>query len=131
MRTKRLTSAIVLVLVTLMALPRGAHAQATVGPGIWRAFADRIQPGTTLKIRLIDGKRFKATLLQVSPEGMTVQAKTRVPVPPQMVSFAEVASLEVDTGKGASMAKAVAIGAGVAAGAFFGLMAIMFAIWGD
>ena len=130
MTKKRFTSAAVLVLIMLMVWPKEAHAQV-VGPEIWRAFAEKIDTGATLKVRLVNGKRFKATLLQVSPNGMTVQPKTRVPVPPQVVTFADIASLEVDTGKGASMAKAVAIGAAVAAGAFFSLMAMTFAIWGD
>lgn len=125
----RMISVIALLLVALLAAPR-AYAQATVaGPEIWRSFATRIEPGKTLKVRLTSGQRFKATLLQVSDGGLTVQPKTRAPVPPQIVPFADVASLEIDTGKGANVGKAIAIGAGVAAGAFFGLMALMFAAW--
>jgi hypothetical protein len=124
------TSAAVLVLVTLMAWPKEALAQV-VGPEIWRAFAEKVDTGATLKVRLVNGKRFKATLLQVSADGMTVQPKTRVPVTPEVVRFTDIASLEIDSGKGASMAKAVAVGAAVAAGAFFGLMAMTFAVWGD
>jgi hypothetical protein len=126
------TSALALVLIVLLAAPQ-AHAQATAaaGPEIWRTFAATIDPGKTLKIRLTSGQRFRATLLQVSNEGMTVQPKTRAPVPPQVVPFADVASVEIDTGKGANIGKAIAIGAAVAAGAFFGLMALTFAVWGD
>jgi hypothetical protein len=127
----RMMSALVMLLVVLLAAP-SAHGQVTVaGSDVWRSFATRIEPGKTLKVRLTSGQRFKATLLQVSDEGLTVQPKTRAPVPPQVVPFASVASLEIDTGKGANVGKAIAIGAGVAAGAFFGLMALMFAVWGD
>ncbi len=127
----RMMSLLALMLVVLLVAPR-AHAQATVaGPDIWRTFAMRIEPGKTLKVRLTSGQRFKATLLQVSDEGLTVQPKTRVPVPAQVVPFADVASIEIDTGKGANVGKAIAIGASVAAGAFFGLMALAFAVWGD
>jgi hypothetical protein len=52
-------------------------------------------------------------------------------VSPQVVRFADVASLDIDTGKGANIGKSIAIGAGVAAGAFFGLMALAFAVLGD
>jgi hypothetical protein len=124
----RMMSVVALLLVALIAAPR-AHAQTVAGPEIWRSFATRIEPGKTLKVRLTNGQRFKATLLQVSDEGLTVQPKTRAPVPPQVVPYASVASLEIDTGKGANVGKAIAIGAGVAAGAFFGLMALMFAVW--
>jgi hypothetical protein len=131
MTTTPMMSAVVLVLVALLAAPR-VHAQDPVaGPEIWRTFAGTIDPGKTLKVRLTSGRRFKATLLRVSGEEMTVQPRTRVPVPPQVVPFDQVASLEIDTGKGASIGKAVAIGAAVAAGAFFGLMALAFAVLGD
>jgi hypothetical protein len=129
-RTHR-TSALALVLIAVLIFPRPAHAQVTANADIWRAFAEKLDTGKTLKVRLMSGQRFKATLLQVSAEGITVQPRTRVPVPPQVVSFTDVASLEVDAGKGASMAKAVAVGAAVAAGTFFALMAWAFAVWGD
>jgi hypothetical protein len=98
---------------------------------LWRAFAEKVDVGATLKVRLVTGERFKATLLQVAPDGISLQRKTRVPVPPETIAFAEIASLEVDRGKGANMAKAVAIGAAVGAGAFFGLMMLAFALVGD
>jgi hypothetical protein len=115
----------------LIASPTASRAQVVSDPEIWRAFAERIEPGRTLKVRLTSGQRFKATLLQVSAQGMTVQPRTRVAVPPQVVRFAEVASIEIDTGKGASIGKAIAVGAAVAAGTFFGLMTIAFSVLGD
>ena len=117
------------LLVLLLVVPPRLHGQAVTGPELWRTFAARLEPGKTLKVRLADGQRFKATLLQVSDEGMTVQPKTRAAVPPQFVRFADVRSLEVDSGKGASMARAVAVGAAVAAGTFFTLMLWAFAVW--
>lgn len=127
----RMMSVVALVLVGLFAAPH-AYAQAVVSPPeVWRSFAATLEPGKTLNVRLTSGQRFKATLLQVSDQGLTVQPKTRAPVPPQMVPFAQVASIEIDTGKGANIGKAIAVGAAVAAGAFFGLMALTFAVWGD
>jgi hypothetical protein len=107
------------------------HAQEVVGPEIWRSFAARLEPGKVLKVRLKNGQRFKATLLAVSETTLTLQPKTRAAVPPQRVPFDDVETLEVDHGKGAGVAKAVAVGAAVAAGTFFGLMAIVFATIGD
>jgi hypothetical protein len=121
----------VVVLIATLACPSWVAAQAVDEPAVWRGFAEKLEPGTTLKVRLASGQRFTATLLQVSSDAMTLQMKTRVPVPPQDVRFADVRSLEVDRGKGASLAKAVAIGAGVGAGAFFALMALAFAVLDD
>jgi hypothetical protein len=130
MNGTRITSLVACGLAVLLALPPQLHAQ-TVGPDIWRAFAEKLEPGKTLKIRLRHGPRFKATLLHVSPDVMTVQPKTRVAVPPQSVPFDRVESIEVDHSKGIGIGKAVAIGAGVAAGAWLALMALAFAVWGD
>jgi hypothetical protein len=127
----RVISGVVLALIVTLAAPRLQAQAAVAGPDIWRSFAGRIEPGKTLEVRLTSGQRFKATLLAVSSAGLTVQPKTRLPVPPQVVAYGDIASLEIDTGKGANIGKAIAIGTAVAAGAFFGLMALTFAVWGD
>jgi len=118
------------LLVATLGVPVPLMAQVNE-PEIWRGLAEKLQPGTTLKVRLGNGQRFRATLLQVSADAMTLQPRTRVPVAPQLVRFADVRALEVDTGKGVGLAKAVAVGAATAAGAFFALMAVAFAVWDD
>jgi hypothetical protein len=127
----RLTSLVACGLVALLALPPQLHAQVVSGPEIWRSFAEKLEPGKTIEIRLKDGARFKATLLQVSPDAMTVQPRTRAAVPPQRVPFDAVERVDVHHDKGIGIVKAVAIGAGVAAGAWLALMALAFAVWGD
>lgn len=112
-------------------LAASPHAQVVADPGIWRAFTEQLEPGKTLKVRLKDGQRFKATLLHVSADAMTVQPKTRAAVPPQRVPFDAVETLEVDQGKGIGVGKAIAVGAAVAGGTFLALMALAFAILGD
>jgi hypothetical protein len=123
--------AVVWLLVALVACPPRASAQAVVGPEVWRTFTEKLDPGKTLKVRLKNGQRFKATLLQVTPDAITVQPKTRAAVPPQQVPFDAIETLDVDTSKGVSLGKAVAVGAGVAAGAWLALMAVALAVWGD
>jgi hypothetical protein len=119
------------VLVTCLALPSPVYAQVVTTPDVWHAFVEKLEPGKTLKVRLKNGQRFKATLLQVSPDAMTVQPRTRAAVPPQRVAFEHIETLEIDHARGVGIGKAVAIGAGVAAGAWLALMALAFAVWGD
>ena|SRR2546426_12595878 len=126
-----LTRAVVVVLIALLGaadLPAQAPAASA---DIWRAFAEKLHVGSTVKVRLKDGTRVKATLLQVSPESMTIQPKTRIPVEPQAVPFSTIESLDVDRSNGIGVGKAVAIGVASAAGAFVGLMLIAFAVVGD
>jgi hypothetical protein len=118
-------------LVALLVLRPALHAQPAVTPDIWRAFTQSLEPGKTLKVRLKTGQRFRATLLQVIPDAIILQPKTRAAVPPQRVPFDQIETLEVDQGKGIGIGKAVAIGAGVGAGAWLALMAFAFAVLGD
>jgi hypothetical protein len=122
--------AVVWLLVALVVCPP-AFAQTVVGPDVWRSLAENLEPGKVLKVRMRNGQRFKATLLQVTPEAMTVQPKTRAAVPPQQVRFDAIETLDVENGKGVSIGKAVAVGAGVAAGVWLAMMAFAFAVWGD
>jgi hypothetical protein len=122
--------ALVWLVVAVVVCPP-AFAQTVVGPDVWRSFAEKLEPGKVLKVRLRNGQRFKATLLQVSPEALTVQPRTRAAVPPQQIPFDAIATLDVDNSKGVSLGKAVAVGAGVAAGAWLAMMAFAFAVWGD
>ena len=131
MNGTRVTSFIACALVALLAAPPRLHAQVVSGPDIWRDFTEKLEPGKTLKVRLKSGQRFKATLLQVSPDAMIVQPKRRSSVPPQQVPFTEIETLEVDSGKGIGLGKAVAVGAGIAAGAWLAMMAFAFAVLGD
>lgn len=127
----RITPHLAWALVALLVVPPHLCAQAVAGPDVWRTFIERLEPGTTLKVRLKSGPRFRATLLQVSADAMIVQPKTRAAVPPQQVSIADIETLEVDTARGASLGKAVAIGTAVAAGVWLALMGLAFAVWAD
>jgi|SRR5262245_23860614 len=122
-----LTTAVAVVLVGLLGAP-DLFAQPPVTADLWRAYVEKQQVGTTLKVRLKDGTRVKAMLLLVSPEAMTIQPKTRIPVEPQTVPFSTIDSLEVDRSNGIGTARAIAIGG---AAAFVGLMLVVLALASD
>jgi hypothetical protein len=126
-----LTSAVVVVLIALLGAPDLLAQPPAVSADVWRAFVEKLHVGSTVKVRLKDGTRVKATLLQVSPDAMTIQPKTRIPVEPQAVPFSTIESLDVDRSNGIGVGKAIAIGVASAAGAFVGLMLIAFAVIDD
>lgn len=121
------------VMIAVMATATAPRAQQVQGAAIWREFAATLQPGASIAVRLTSGQRVKATLLQVSDEAITIQLKTRVPVAPHQVAYADIESLELQraNGGGVGIGKAVAIGAAVGAGAFLGLLMIALASWAD
>jgi hypothetical protein len=115
------------VLIVLMA----AHSvTAQAPPEIWRSFAERVDVGTELNVRLNDGRRLRATLVAVRSDAMLLQPKTRVPVPIQAVPYEEIVRLE-RTKPGIGAGKAVAIGVVTGVGAFFGILGVLSAVLGD
>ena len=105
-------------------------AGAQTSSDIWKSFAERVDVGTELNVRLNDGQRFRATLVAVQTDAMLLLPKTRVPVPIQAVPYVDVARIE-RTKSGIGAGKAVAIGVATGVGAFFGILAIMLAAVGD
>ena len=115
------------LLIVLIAV-QGVAAQTTAD--VWRSFAERVDVGTELNVRLNDGRRFRATLVGVRDNAMLVQPKTRIPVPIQAVPYEDVIQIE-RTRRGIGAGKAVAIGAATGVGAFFGILALMLSVGGD
>jgi hypothetical protein len=111
------------VLVVVMA---AQAVMAQTPADIWRSFAERVDVGTELNVRLNDGRRLRATLVAVRSDAMLLQPKTRVPVPIQAVPYEEISRLE-RTKASAGVGKAVAIGVATGLGAFFGMLALLFA----
>jgi len=97
---------------------------------IWRHFAEQVEVGSELTVRLNDGRHFKATLVGVRDNAMLIQPKTRVPVPIQTVPYDDVLRLE-RTKPGIGAGKAIAIGAATGVGAFFGILAVMLGLVSD
>jgi hypothetical protein len=120
----------VMTTVVLIVLIAVQSVAAQTSSDIWRSFAERVDVGTELNVRLNDGSRFRATLVSVRTDAMLLLPKTRVPVPIQAVPYGEIVRLE-RTKPGIGTGKAVAIGVATGVGAFFGILAILFAALGD
>ena len=117
--------AIVLMVATLTTST--ASAQAVPQPDVWRVFAQRIDAGSRIKIRLNEGQRVVATLIDAGEDGLLVQPRTRVPVAVQRIAYDRIASIERDEPRGIGAGKAVAIGVASGVGAFLGTLLILIA----
>jgi len=116
------------LLIAALLLPRGVSAQ--VPADVWRSFAEKIDVGTELQVRLHEGKRFRATLVGFEDGALLLQPKTRVSVPVQSVPYDAIASLE-RTKDGIGVGKATAIGFGTGIASFWGMMFLLLAMWDD
>jgi hypothetical protein len=122
---------VIAMLVVLMTVqPLAAAAQVQDGAHVWRTFAEKIEVGARIKVRLQDGRRVSATLVQAGEDALLIQPRTRVAVPVQPVPYAAIASIERDV-PGMSVGKAAAIGVGAGAATFFGVFLIMLAVFAD
>jgi hypothetical protein len=119
------------VLLLLVALSVSVPAVAQDSAGVWRTFAQKLEIGTEMEVRLQDGKRFRAVLLEAREDAVILQPKTRVPVPVQAVPYSAVTSLQPKKDGGIGAGKAAAIGVGTGVGAFFGMLLILFAAFAD
>ena len=120
---KTIHVAITALLIVVMTA-QGVMAQTV--SDIWRSFAERVDVGTELHVRLNDGNGFRGTLVAVRSDAMLMQPKTRVPVPIQTIPYETIVRLE-RTKAGSGTAKAVAVGVATGVGAFFGMLALLFA----
>lgn len=107
------------------------NAQDVPTADVWHAFAAKTEIGSELNVRLVNGQRFKATLVGVRDNDVLLQPKGRAAVRVQPVPYEEIVSLERRTNRGMSAGKAAAIGVGTGVGAFFGTMLILFALISD
>jgi hypothetical protein len=116
--------------ILVMSAMLGTHiaaAQEPVQGDIWRSFAQKIEAGTRVRVRLDDGQRVSATLIGANADGLLLQPRTRVPVPVQRIAYDRIVSLERDDGRGIAAGKAVAIGVASGVGAFLGTLMILIA----
>jgi hypothetical protein len=118
------------MLVIALVMPGLAAAQ--VPADVWRTVAAKIEVGSEMEVRLRNGQRFRATLVDAGADTVLLQPRTRVPVPVQAVPYAEIVLLQrrQESG-GMGAAKAAAIGVATGAGTFFALLLITLATVSD
>jgi hypothetical protein len=114
-------STFLIALVTLQ--PLAASAQTADSATVWRTFAANLDVGTRIEVRLTDGGRISATLVQAGPEAMLIQPRARVAVPVQSVAYEKIASIERES-HGMNAGKAALIGVAAGAATFFGIFLI-------
>jgi hypothetical protein len=106
------TRAVIPVLIVLLAAAPAMGRQSANQSELWRTFAERLEPGALVTVRLKDGSRFKAHLIKVSAEALDVKPKTRIPVPVRAVPLDTIESIQPEK-QGMSPGAKVALGVGL------------------
>ena len=121
---------IVLCVVAMVAV-QPAAAQVAPTAEVWRAFAEKVEVGAPVRVRLQDGRKFTATLIQAQYDALLLQPKTRLPVPVQPVPYESIVSIERVRGGGIGAGKAAAIGVVTGVGGFLATLLIFIAAIND
>ena len=122
---------VIALFVSAMLSTQPALAQVSDTGAVWRAFAERVEVGSLLNVRLHDGRKFTATLVQAQPEALLLQPKTRLPVPVQPVAYESIASIERVRNGGIGAGKAALIGVATGVGGFLATLLIFIAAIDD
>jgi hypothetical protein len=120
---------VVRLIVCLLSI-QPAVAQVADAGAVWRTFAAKVEVGSSVKVRLQDGRAFTATLVEARTDALLLQPRTRVPVPVQPVPYDSIVSIERVRG-GIGPGKAAAIGILTGVGAFFATLVIFVAAIND
>ena len=117
------------LVVALLMTASPALAQPADSGALWRAFAEKLDVGTVVKVRLHEGPTFTATFLEARPDALVVQPRPRVAVPVQPVPYAAIVSLERERpGGGIGAGKAVLIGVATGVAGFLATLLIFVAV---
>jgi len=114
--------------IAIMVLALAAPARAEQ-PRDWQRLAATLQPGTRLEVHLPDGTHVDGTLVIQDAEVLVVNPRTRIPVAPWRIAYAEIQSIDVKHREGLSPGAKVLVGIGAGAAAVFvGLLIAVAAI---
>ena len=114
--------------IAIMVLALAAPARAEQ-PRDWQRLAATLQPGTRLAVHLTDGTHVDGTLVIQDAEVLVVNPRTRIPVAPWRIAYAEIQSIDVKHREGLSPGAKVLVGIGAGAAAVFvGLLIAVAAI---
>jgi hypothetical protein len=116
--------AAVLVLAVLFSTQSLGAQSAGDAQNPWRVFAESLEPGAFVQIRLKDGHRISGTVAQVTPELLRIYPRVRTPAPIRNVSFMDIQSV-TRLEPGMSPGKKVWVGVGIGVMGYLLLVALL------
>jgi hypothetical protein len=119
-----------LVLSLLLVSARPGFAQSGYEATAWQMFAERLDAGVALDVRLRDRRHFKATFINARPDALVVQRKSRVPVPVELIAYESIASMARAEPSSLTAGKVAGIAFG-AAGAVIGSFLLILLSYSD
>lgn len=124
----RLIAATLIVTLTSLMAPVRLSAQDA---SLLQSYVEKLPIGSTVKVKMKQGKGVKGTLMVVEPNAIVVKPKTRIARPERRLPYSDIEFVELQERNGTNIAKSVVIGVATGAGAFLGLILLTVAIIDD
>jgi len=90
----KIQSIVTYTLIVLLLAPMAMAAPRQEPPEVWQAFAQKLEAGAFVEVRLKDGKKVKGQFIPSSASSFRLKPKTRIPVPIRNIQFSDIASIE-------------------------------------
>src|SRR5262245_2436706 len=130
MATMHAKTVIAAALALLMSAESVSARQRAESPEVWRQYADRLPSGALVHVALKNGTSVTGHVIQVAPDMLRVEPKTRIPAPVRNVAYDEIEWISTRQ-EGKSPGAKVLLGVGIAAASVFGLFLIALASIAD
>ena len=109
-----------------------APAPAVSDGTVLADFAGQLKVGSHVRATITGNRTIRGTLVKRTDRALVIQPRARVAEPLVEVRFDELVALEQETPSSGSTGRAIAIGAGVGAGAAIGTLFLVAALlWGS
>jgi hypothetical protein len=106
---------VIFVLIGVLAAPSAFARKQTEPPEVWRAYADRLEAGAFIRVKLKDRTQVQGHFIMVDANALRLKPKTRIPVAIRDLSFADIESIDRQRegwSPGAKVLTGVAVGLG-------------------
>lgn len=123
--------AMILIITLMSTMTSTPLAAQDSGTGLLRSYVEKLPIGSTVKVKMKEGKGVKGTLMVIEPDAIVIKPKTRIARPERRLPLTEIEFVELQERNGSNIAKSVVVGLATGAGAFLGLMLLAVAIIDD
>ena len=107
-----------------------ANAQRVADPAVLVEYAQKLPPGTTVRVQRATGPAVRGALMKATSAAIVVQPRTRVPEPAIEIPTADIVGLTPETGNGGNMVtKAIVAGVAAGAGAALAVFLVLVSIY--
>ena len=99
--------------------------------GVMAEYVQKLPAGATVKVERTHRRSMRGVLMKATDRALFVQPRTRLPEPAIEIPLDDVLSVTLESKRGNSIGRAIAVGAAAGAGVVLSMVLISLALWSD